>query len=522
MTEKIKNIAGSFGLLKGTDTVSAKMFRIFFTFTVVGVIIFTILSVYSDTNRLKNDLITKGRTLTTLLSDNVRLGVFAESREQLNEAISGIMNYRETLAVFVYATDGRELIGKVKSRAGLPEAFARYRFAAPEPRVHMKSLDGMIEFVEPVVLEASPASEESLYFSGAAAGSGKRVIGSVRVLIDTSSLEESALMILSRNIALGCLLLVFGAMMIFYVLERTLRPLKQLTKEVKLLGAGEEIEKISVQSKDEVGSLALAFNEMADNLRKREQEAKELEQRLRHAEKMEAVGTLARGIAHDFNNILTAVEGSMFALRKNIDSNNQLHKYIYHMDNSLSRARVLIQGLLVFSRGQAPGRQMIEVNELIERLMPTITTLCGESVRCSTSLLEGTLVVAADRFQIDQVIMNLVVNARDAMPEGGELWIGTSLALVEDSKTSEVVLPAPGQYVIISVGDTGTGISKDVMERIFEPFYTTKDVGKGAGLGLSIVYGIVEEHKGGISIFSEERRGTEFRIYLPLFEKFEG
>jgi two-component system, cell cycle sensor histidine kinase and response regulator CckA len=209
----------------------------------------------------------------------------------------------------------------------------------------------------------------------------------------------------------------------------------------------------------------------------------------------------------------------MFALRKNIDKSHTLHKYIYHMDNSLSRARVLIQGLLVFSRGQAPWNRPIEINEVILNLMPSISTLAGDAITCLPWLHEGLLIISVDRFQIEQVIMNLAINARDAMPEGGVLDIRTDLVMVEDPNSAEVILPAPGWYAVISVGDSGTGISKDVMGRIFEPFYTTKDVGKGAGLGLSIVYGIIEEHKGGISVFSEEGRGSEFRIYLPIFEK---
>jgi signal transduction histidine kinase len=514
----IAKIRGLTLKLMDTESISLRMFRIFFAFIMAGAVVFTALAVYSEATRVRDDLINKSRTLTALLADNVRIGVFAESREQLNEAISGVMGQPETMAVSVFSSDGRELIKKVKPEYASSGAVVQYS-ASREPVSSIVTLDGWIEIVEPVILESAAGSEESIFFSESAAAGRGRVIGSVRVLFDTSSITERTISILIRNIAIGCLLLLIGAMMLFYALESSLRPLKQLTYEVKLLGEGKEIEKISIESKDEIGSLAVAFNEMADNLKKREQEARDLEQRLRHAEKMEAVGTLARGIAHDFNNILTTIEGSMFALRKKIDRENPMSKYLYHMDNSVSRARVLIQGLLVFSRGQAQRRMPVEINSTIGNLMPMISTVLGDHIECSQRIFRSPLVITADGFQIEQALMNLAVNARDAMPDGGTLTISSDLKMVDVDDAEAAVLPAPGWYAVVSVRDSGGGITEDVKERIFEPFYTTKDVGRGSGLGLSIVYGIIEEHEGAIFVFSEEGMGAEFRIYLPIFEK---
>jgi signal transduction histidine kinase len=209
----------------------------------------------------------------------------------------------------------------------------------------------------------------------------------------------------------------------------------------------------------------------------------------------------------------------MFALNKNIDNAHPMHKYLYHMGNSVSRARILIQGLLVFSRGQVPKHMPVEVNAAIENLLPMISSVIGDEIECVPLLCSSPLIIMADPFQIEQVLLNLAINARDAMSDGGSLAIKTDLIVVEEHNAAEAVLPAPGRYALISVRDTGKGIRDDIRERIFEPFYTTKEVGKGTGLGLSIVYGIVEEHKGGISVFSEEGRGAEFKICLPLFEK---
>ncbi len=503
----------------GGGSVSFRMFRIFFAFTVAGTVIFTMLSVYYQTIRARDALMAENLTLTKLVADNVRIGVFAENREQLNYSISSIMSHREVLSISVFSADGRELFKKIKPEYASALAVSYDRASAERPSSSLLSLRDVIEMVEPVILESAPGRDESIYISESVAGAEKKVIGSVRILFDTSSLATSSISIILQNVAVALIMLVTGAMMIFYVLKRALSPLRQLTDEVRMLGAGLEIEKISLKSEDEIGRLATAFNEMADNLKRREHESKELEQRLRHAEKMEAVGTLARGIAHDFNNILTAVEGSVFALKKNIGREHPQHKYLYHMGNSVSRARILIHGLLVFSQGKSPRHVPVEINSAIVELLPMISSVTGDEIECVPLLCKSPLIVKGDPFQLEQVLLNLAINARDAMANGGSLEIRTDQVLLEEQAAAGAELLTPGSYALISVKDTGRGISEDIKERIFEPFYTTKEVGKGTGLGLSIVYGIVEEHKGSISIFSEEGRGAEFRIYLPLFEK---
>lgn len=165
MKSMYKKISELFGHLTGNESVSFRMFRIFFAFTAAGAVIFTILTAYVDTSRLKNDLMTKGRTLTDLLAVNTRIGVFAESREQLSEAISGVMDHKETLAVSVFSADGKELIRKVKPHFQASAAYARYKFSVPKLETAVVSLEDMIEFVEPVTLDISPRSEESIYFS---------------------------------------------------------------------------------------------------------------------------------------------------------------------------------------------------------------------------------------------------------------------------------------------------------------------------------------------------------------------
>ena len=503
----------------GGGSVSLRMFRIFFAFTVAGTLLFTTLSVYYQTVRVRDALMAESRTLTKLAADNVRTGLLAGDHKQLNYSVNSIMGLREVLMVSVFSADGRELLRKIKPELASVLAVNYDEESANRPSGPQLSPGDVIELSEPVMLESEHGRDKSVYISEPGGGVEKRVVGSVKVLFDASSLATSSVSIILQNVAVALIMLVTGAMLIFYVLKRALSPLRQLTDEVRMFGAGHEIEKISLTSDDEVGRLAMAFNEMADNLKRREREAKELEQRLRHAEKMEAVGTLARGVAHDFNNILTAVEGSMYALKKHIVREHPLYKYIHHMGNSVARARILIHGLLVFSQGHAPRHLPVEINSAIRELVPMIHSVIGDGIECMPVLCKKPLIVMADPFQIEQVLLNLAINARDAMANGGSLAISTDLAVIDDEKAAEAIKLAPGRYVIISVRDTGRGISEDIRARIFEPFYTTKEVGKGTGLGLSIIYGIVKEHKGSISVFSEEGRGAEFRIFLPLIEK---
>jgi hypothetical protein len=426
------------------------------------------------------------------------------------------MEHNEVLFVSIHAADGRELLRIARAGYLLPGESAAKQAASPAMKVAERSGEGFIEFTDLVTIGGSQGSEEELYFGSADQASPKKNIGVVRLIFDTSSLYSSSMIIIFRYLVIACGLLICGAILIFYVLDRSLRPLKELTSEVRMFGQGLETEKVEIRTKDEIGKLATAFNEMAENLMKRDREAKELELRLRHAEKMEAVGTLARGIAHDFNNILTSIEGSLFALKKYVHAVSAKDNYVVHMGNAVARAKVLIDGLLLFSRGQHPRYLPVDLNALIGGLEPEISAITGDDV--TNEFISGgePVMILADPVQIGQLIMNLVVNAKDAMPHGGTLVIRTSIVTAEGEAVREAIQRKCVNCALISVSDSGEGMQDDVKERIFEPFFTTKDVGKGTGLGLSIVYGIVREHKGDIEVYSEKGRGSEFRIYLPL------
>lgn len=250
--------------------------------------------------------------------------------------------------------------------------------------------------------------------------------------------------------------------------------------------------------------------------------AEELESRLReqlyHAQKLESVGTLAGGIAHDFNNILAIIIGYGNLLKKELGKNNSSIVYVQRILTSAERAVNLTRGLLTFSRKQQNNPKPIDINKIIKRVESLFIRLISEDIQSSTVLTDKDCIVMADDNQIEQVFVNLVTNARDAMPDGGYLTISTKIVELDEGFIRVYGYGEIGRYVLISVSDTGIGMDEETKKRIFEPFFTTKEVGKGTGLGLSIVYGIVKQHRGYINVDTEPDNGTTLNIYLPLIE----
>jgi len=244
-------------------------------------------------------------------------------------------------------------------------------------------------------------------------------------------------------------------------------------------------------------------------------ELKRLESQLRHAQKMEAVGQLAGGIAHDFNNILTAIMGYGNLLQMKISENDPLKLYADKILAVTQKAANLTQSLLAFSRKQVIELRPQRMNAVIQEMEKLLERLLTEDIDLEIVFCDRDLTVLADITQIDQVLLNLVTNARDAMPKGGKLRIETNQAVLDEEFRRTHGYGEPGEYALISVSDTGIGIDNKVKEKIFEPFFTTKEMGRGTGLGLSIVYGIVKQHSGYIDVHSEQGRGTTFHIYLP-------
>jgi len=245
-------------------------------------------------------------------------------------------------------------------------------------------------------------------------------------------------------------------------------------------------------------------------------ERKRLEEQLRHSQKMEAIGTLAGGVAHDFNNILTAIIGYGSLLQMKIDPTSPLRSSVDQILASTERAANLTQRLLTFSRKQIAVLKPVDLNVIVGRVDNLLGRLIGEDIEIRLHLHPTGLSVQADTGQIEQVLMNLVTNARDAMPRGGVLSVATETITIDESFIRAHGYGKVGPYVLLTVSDTGLGMDRDTQKRIFDPFFTTKEVGKGTGLGLAIVYGIVKQHSGFINVYSEPNAGTTFKLYFPL------
>ncbi len=245
---------------------------------------------------------------------------------------------------------------------------------------------------------------------------------------------------------------------------------------------------------------------------------KQLEAELRQAQKMEAIGRLTGGIAHDFNNLLVAIIGHTELMEMSLDEGSDLADHVRQIRRAGDRAASLVSQLLAFSRKQVLEPKVLNLNEVLVGLEEMFGRLLGENIHTTSRLSTEPLFVLADPGQLEQMIVNLATNARDAMPGGGVLTFATEAVLLDGKSGSRTPTLAFGRYALLTVSDTGAGMDDDTLNNIFEPFFTTKERGKGTGLGLSTVYGIVKQNGGEVSVATEKDVGTVFSVYWPLTE----
>jgi signal transduction histidine kinase/ActR/RegA family two-component response regulator len=363
---------------------------------------------------------------------------------------------------------------------------------------------------------------------------------------------------LKRIAVIGLFVFVMGVAGAIVLSRNITKPLNELTNTATAISQGDESRIVDVRQKDELGQLASAFNAMVvqvrnsqhelerkvqertlqleeanrqleslsqTNIFKRTEAEKEktdalealrnTEKQLVQSQKLEAVGRLAGGISHDFNNLLTVILGYSDISLRQLREDHPLRRNLEEIVRASERAAALTRQLLAFSRKQVMQPKVFDVNTVVTELEKMLRRMIGEDVELRVSLQSDLGNIKADPVQLEQVIMNLVVNARDAMPKGGKLSIETTNIYLDESYARDHVSVEPGHYVMLAISDTGVGMDADTRQRIFEPFFTTKAPGKGTGLGLSMVYGIVRQSGGNIWVYSEEGRGTTFKIYFP-------
>lgn len=511
-------------LRKCRESFGTKVF-VLFALLIIG-ISFTFTSVYfwHQKETLTEGMIHEGKLLAQLLAHNSRLGIFAENATMLDAPIVGILENPGVDTVAVFSADGGPLLEKrrPKSRGardreekniGVPPGILSVLGNAQGP-IYMGKEAGF-EFWAPVSLKTRLSAEDAVYFGESRQAEKGRIIGFVKVVVDKGGLDGKLWALLLKSVLLAVIFLIVGSIAAFFFARGITNPLKRLTEKVKTLGGGAFPEKVPVETFDEVGRLADAFNTMTENLLKKEAEKAGLEEQLRHSQKMEAIGTLAGGVAHDFNNILTVVTGYGALLQDELQEGSLLRNYADQVMAASDRAAVLTRRILAFSRKQLIDVHPVNLNELIRSLLSILSRLISEDVTLKFHLTDSDTTIMADSGQIDQMIINLCTNARDAMPDGGALMIETSVIDLDEGFSHDGAVRKPGKYVLMTVTDNGVGMDNDIRERIFDPFFTTKEVGKGTGLGLSMVYGIVRQHDGVIILESAPCKGSSFKIYLP-------
>ncbi len=503
---------------------AVKVFLQYAVFFIILSVSLTTLFINHQISALRDDLTQDGEMLAKLFAYNSRLGIFSESGHAIQNPVDALFQNPEVLSASVYTFKGTLLksrernkqeaarIQKLREGKGWKNKMQKLR---DTKKLFFTETENYLEFWMPVAAWSDYGAEEGLLADG---GVGGQILGFVEVTMGKEILKKQCSLILSQSIWIAIALFLLGSFISYTLAKKITEPLHKLTEEVKTLGMGGVARNVPVETKDEIGKLATAFNRMASSLKKREEENTALGNRLRHAQKMEAIGTLSGGIAHDFNNILQSVICNVKILQCRFGEIDSANDELNDILASSIKAVNLTRNLLAFSRRQAIKLQPLDVSDTIIAVKNLLKTLARDKIEIQYELAKESMMVMADPIQIDQILMNLTTNARDAMPEGGTIIITTNYLNLDDDFFRTRKKRRPGTYAMISFQDSGVGMDSETVKRIFDPFYTTKREGEGTGLGLSMVFGITQQHNGFVEVESQIGEGATFNIYLPLTE----
>nr|MBL0731588.1 response regulator [Desulfobacterales bacterium] len=384
-----------------------------------------------------------------------------------------------------------------------------------------------VEFWSKVVSVEAPANDESLFFGKDMPLQNVRTIGFVRVLLSKQMLHDRLLSLGIKSALIGFFFWLIGSIVGLFVLKSIIKPLNQLTSGVKAFGEHGTVDKIPVDTKDEIGKLADAFNNMYESLKKRDSEKKHLEEQLLHAQKMEAIGTLAGGIAHDFNNILGVIVGYTELALLDMPETDPLRGKLDQVLKASGRATDLVKQILAFSRKDKQKLMPIRISPIVKEALKMLRSSLPATIEIRTDIKNSSMPILSDPSQIHQILMNLCTNAAHALPDNkGLLEVRLYEVDVDQDTASGHADLQTGHYQKLTVSDNGEGIKPAIMDRIFDPFFTTKGPGKGTGMGLAVIHGIIKRCKGAIMVDSEPGKGTTFQIFFPstdakIVEKIE-
>lgn len=441
-------------------------------------------------------------------------------RGHIQEAIESISGIEGTL--WIRLTNSNEIImaSSKKDEIGSRCLEECAELGGPESRIVQKEIKGRKSLLisRPVFNERSCWSASCHFHK-----EDEKILGRIEVAHD---LEPTLMEIRKQGITAASFGFIFVSTLslVLYILVRQiiLKRIILVAEASQRVAGGDLTVTVPVTGeRDEIYQFSEIFNNMVKELRKRK-ESTELEingyrQTLIQAQKMEAIGLLAAGIAHDFNNLLTGIIGfSELSLLKIAD--NETRENLIRIIETAERGAALSRQILLIGRKIPPEKRPMDINAFINDSYKMLRTMVEERIELRTILKDDLPHVNADQNQLTQVLMNLVVNARDAIEGCGMITISTDEVVIDESYCKEHQEARPGHYVVLSVRDTGPGIPDEIKDKIFNPFFTTKEKGKGTGLGLSVTYGIIASHNGWIGLYSEKDKGTEFRVYLPALE----
>jgi len=476
---------------------------------------------------LHEDISMSASMLASNVAHNSRLALFAGDRVMLENVVNSAMMQEMVLCAAIFDNDGK-LMARGGRRSSLSSAgtcdtvaeldaamMARLRGSAMP--VHGEH-DGEIDVWLPVIqgrydLEGRAISAKSAR-SEAQASAVTPVLGFVHMDVTLDRLERELSFVVWRSLLIGTMALCLGLIASCVLARIVTSRLQRLSDAVTAFGSGDRASRVPQHVCDEVGELGFAFNEMADTIVRREAEKEELQAQLVHSQKMETIGTLTTGIAHNFNNILTSISVNEQLIRKKGSGDAKISRYLDVIAEAVGKGVRSVQDLLAFSRKQAIRPSLTDLRNVVKNAASMLDSALESSIKLSVVMPEAPVMAMADAGQLEHVIMNMAVNARDAMPLGGELGIALSLESPNGPRCPMVPGCESRLCAVITVSDTGIGMDADTVSRIFDPYFTTKEPGKGTGLGLSTAYGIVELHKGRITVESSPGSGTSFRICM--------
>ncbi len=507
---------------------SLKVFLAVTSLIITISVLFTVFDYRSQRMTFVEDLRSRGEVMVRLLAYSLRLAVFSENERLLNEAMQGALVQKDVVSLSIFRSDGTML--KHKNGVARPAAPALQQARGGSPpgefiervkRVSTQNASPVVQDLPESIEFWAPVLSRPSYFEYSLGDKTNppppaRTIGFICLTMSKAAISSSVASLLRSHLFIAFLFMLLAVLISSMLVKRVMQPLKNLTAAVTSFGMGNPIERVPVETSDEIGKLATAFNNMARSLSKRDAEKKRLEEQLRHAQKMEAVGVLTSGIAHNFNTILTIIRYNEKLIHMRANGDEELSRYVAAISGAVDRGTESVESLMAFSRKQKVNPLPTDLNKIVQGMGNLLTPVLGSSIEVITETHDYPIIANVDVGSIEHALINLATNARDAMPGGGVLRIKVELAELDARFLNRDISGAPGLYAVISVSDIGVGMPEEIVERIFDPFFTTKEVGKGTGLGLSVAYGIVEQHNGHIWADSLPGEGTTFRIYLPV------